>query len=187
MLPARADQRKQTAMMARIFFNKQSLVLLAALALPFAGGACFALSVHAGTSTRLQDIADDAALAGVNSLAANIDQPADVNSAEAIAAARAVIASQPRVIQRLHPSVDALTMSVVCGRCRQRNAGLRNRTICSCKRRPIGPADRPHARIHRRRSLMRTDQRTGWFKIARSVRSRLKDCRSCSSAATSRS
>jgi hypothetical protein len=100
-------------MMARIFFNKQSLVLLAALALPFAAGACFALSVHAGTSTRLQDIADDAALAGVNSLAANIDQPADVSSAEAIAAARAVIASQPRVIQRLHPSVDALTMSVV--------------------------------------------------------------------------
>jgi hypothetical protein len=35
--------------------------------------------------------------------------------------------------------------------------------------------------------LMRTDQRTGWLKTARSVRSRLKDCRSCSSAATSRS
>jgi hypothetical protein len=61
----------------------------------------------------LQDLADNAALAGVNSLAINVDQPADVRSAGAIAAARTVIASQPGVVQRLQPSVEGLTMSVV--------------------------------------------------------------------------
>jgi hypothetical protein len=61
----------------------------------------------------MQDIADNAALAGVNSLAASTGQPADARSAAAIAAARIVIATQPGIARRLQPSVDGLTMSVV--------------------------------------------------------------------------
>jgi hypothetical protein len=100
-------------MMVDTFFRRRRLALMATMALPFAAAAGFALSIHAGANTRLQDIADDAALAGINSLAANIDRPADVSSAEAIAAARTVIASRPAIVQRLQPSVDGLTMSVV--------------------------------------------------------------------------
>lgn len=99
--------------MARTFFNKQSLALVAALALPFAVSACYAMSIHARTNTRLQDIADNAALSGVNSLASNTDQPADARSAAAIAAARTIIATQPGIVQKLQPSVEELTMSVV--------------------------------------------------------------------------
>ena len=36
--------------MARTFFNKQSLALVAALALPFAVSACYAMSIHARTT-----------------------------------------------------------------------------------------------------------------------------------------
>ena len=87
--------------------------MVAALALPFAVSACYAMSIHARTNTRLQDIADNAALAGVNSLASNTDQPADARSAAAIAAARTIIATQPGIVQKLQPSVEELTMSVV--------------------------------------------------------------------------
>jgi hypothetical protein len=98
--------------MAKIFFDKPSLPVMA-MALPFVTAACFALSIRAGANTPLQDVADDAALAGVNSLAANADQPAGVRSAEAIAAARTVIASRSGIVQRLQPSIEGLTMSVV--------------------------------------------------------------------------
>lgn len=99
--------------MARTFFRTPNVALMAALILSFTSATGFAVSIHAGTDTRLQDLADNAALAGVNSLATNVDQPADVRSAGAIAAARTVIASQPAIIQRLQPSVEGLTMSVV--------------------------------------------------------------------------
>jgi hypothetical protein len=95
------------------FFDKRSFAKMAAMTLPFVTAACLALSIRAGASTPLQDIADDAALAGVNSLAANADQPADVRSAKAIAAARTIIASRSGIVQRLQPSIDGLTMSVV--------------------------------------------------------------------------
>jgi hypothetical protein len=99
--------------MARIFFNKRSLAVMAAMALPFVAAACFALPIRAGANASLQDIADDAALAGVNSLATNTDQPADARSAAAIAAARTIIASRSGIIPRLQPSIEGLTMSVV--------------------------------------------------------------------------
>jgi hypothetical protein len=98
--------------MARIFFYKRSLAMMATMALPFAVAAYFALSIRTGANAPLQDIADAAALAGVNSLAANADQPADARSAEAISAARTIIASRSG-IQRLQPSIENLTMSVV--------------------------------------------------------------------------
>jgi hypothetical protein len=113
MLAFGVYQERQATMMADTFFRRRNLALMAAMALPLAGVTGFALSIHAGANTHLQEIADDAALAGVNSLAANIDRPADVSSAEAITAARTVIASQPALIQRIQPSVDGLTMSVV--------------------------------------------------------------------------
>ena len=59
----------------------------------------------------MQDAADNAALAGVNSLAASAGQPADARSAAAMAAART--AAQSGIIRVLQPSVDGLTMSVV--------------------------------------------------------------------------
>ncbi|GAB1716209.1 MAG: hypothetical protein NTAFB05_12510 [Nitrobacter sp.] len=99
--------------MARMFFNKRSFAVMAAMALPFVAATCFALFIRAGANTPLQAIADDAALAGVNSLASNTDQPADVRSAEAIAAARTIIASRSGIVQRLQPSIEGLTMSVV--------------------------------------------------------------------------
>ena len=102
-----------TTTMARTFFNKQSLALVAAVAFPFVVSACYAVSIHARTNTRLQDIADNAALAGVNSLAAHTDQPADARSAAAIAAARTIIETQPGIARRLQPSVEELTMSVI--------------------------------------------------------------------------
>ncbi len=99
-------------MMARTFFSRRSFAVMAATALPFVTAAGFVMSIHAGTNTRLQDIADDAALAGVNSLAANIDQPAEMRLAEAMAAAGTVLATQPGIVQRLSPSVEGLSMSV---------------------------------------------------------------------------
>jgi hypothetical protein len=106
-----AKQRQPT--MARIFFNRRGLAVMAAMALPLVATACFALSIRAGANTPLQDIADDAALAGVNSLAGDTDQPADARSAAAIAAARTIIASRSVIIPKLHPSIEGLTMSVV--------------------------------------------------------------------------
>ncbi|WP_439925440.1 hypothetical protein [Nitrobacter sp. JJSN] len=98
---------------ARTFFRTPNFALMAALILSLTSATGYAVSIHAGTDPRLQDLADNAALAGVNSLAMNVDQPADARSAGAIAAARTVIASQPGVVQRLQPSVEGLTMSVV--------------------------------------------------------------------------
>ena len=99
--------------MARAFLSKRHLALIAALTIPFAVSACYAVSVHAKAHTRLQEVADNAALAGVNSLAVSADQPADARSAAAIAAARTVIATQSGVTGKLQPSVDGLTMSVI--------------------------------------------------------------------------
>lgn len=98
---------------ARTLFRTRNLALMAALILPFMAAHCYAMWVPAGTNTRLQEMADDAALAGVNSLATNTNQPADMRSAEAIAAARTVIASRPGIVRNLQPSIEALTMSVV--------------------------------------------------------------------------
>jgi|GEM_PF-5122173 len=81
-----------TLLNTRPFFNGRHLALVAALAIPFAAAACYAASVHAGTTTHLQDVADDAALAGVNSLAASTGQSADARAAAAIAAAQTVVA-----------------------------------------------------------------------------------------------
>ena len=99
--------------MARIFFNRRGLAVMAAMALPFVAAACFALSIRAKANAPLQDIADDAALAGVNSLAGDTDQPADARSTAAVAAARTIIASRSGIIPRLQPSIERLTMSVV--------------------------------------------------------------------------
>ncbi|MGN6116086.1 MAG: hypothetical protein ACTHN2_11275 [Nitrobacter sp.] len=85
--------------------------MTAALGLSVAAAACYAASVHARTNTQLQDAADNAALAGVNSLAASAGQPADARSAAAMAAART--AARSGIIRVLQPSVDGLTMSVV--------------------------------------------------------------------------
>jgi len=99
--------------MARAFLSQRHLALVTALAVPFAVSACYAVSVHANPNTRLQEVADNAALAGVNSLAASADRPADARSAAAIAAARTVIAAQSGMTGKLQPSVDGLTMSVI--------------------------------------------------------------------------
>jgi hypothetical protein len=61
----------------------------------------------------LQEIADNAALAGVNALAASTGQPADARSAAAVAAAQTAVAGQSGTIRTLQPSIDGLTMSVV--------------------------------------------------------------------------
>ncbi|MBS0529085.1 MAG: hypothetical protein JSS22_06810 [Proteobacteria bacterium] len=98
--------------MARASLSKRHLALIAALAVPFTVSACYAVAVHAGTNTQLQEVADNAALAGVNSLAASAEQPAGARSAAAIAAAKTVIAANSGIVRSLQPSVDGLTMSV---------------------------------------------------------------------------
>jgi hypothetical protein len=97
--------------LARSFLSKRHLTAVAAVAIPLAV-ASYAVSVHARTDTRLQDAADSAALAGVNSLAASTGQPAEARAAAAVTAARAA-AAQSGIVRTLQPSVDGLTMSVV--------------------------------------------------------------------------
>lgn len=99
--------------MARIVLSKRHMAMIAALTTSVAITASYAASVHARTSTHLQEIADNAALAGVNALAASADQPAETRSAAAIAAAQTAAAGQSGTIRTLQPSVDGLTMSVV--------------------------------------------------------------------------
>jgi hypothetical protein len=99
--------------LARSFLSKRCLALIAAFAMPVAITACYAASVHARTSTHLQELADNAALAGVHALAATAGMPEDARSAAAIAAAQTVVAGQSGVVRTLQPSVDGLTMSVI--------------------------------------------------------------------------
>jgi hypothetical protein len=99
--------------MARIALSKQHLAVIATLTVSTAVTACYAASVHARTSTHLQEVADNAALAGVNVLAASTGQSANERSAAAVAAAQSAAAGQSGTIRTLQASVDGLTMSVV--------------------------------------------------------------------------
>jgi phosphotransferase system HPr-like phosphotransfer protein len=99
--------------MARIALSKRHLAVIAALTASAAVTACYAASIHARTSTHLQEIADNAALAGVNALAASTGQPADARSAAAVTAAQSVATGQSSTIRALQASADGLTMSVV--------------------------------------------------------------------------
>lgn len=98
--------------MARALLRKSHLLVTAGFCLSLTLAAGYAASVDAKKNMRLQEAADNAALAGVNSLATSADQPAEARSAAAIAAAKSAIAGKAGVVRTLSPSVDGLTMSV---------------------------------------------------------------------------
>jgi hypothetical protein len=90
----------------------------------FAGGvAMAALAVVAGTALvavslsspqlRLQQIADDAALAGVKALAESVGQPGADRIKTSVAAAQAALAGRPGALRSLSGSAEELTLSVV--------------------------------------------------------------------------
>jgi hypothetical protein len=98
--------------MVRATLGKRYFAVILVLGLPLALSAGYAASMDAKANMRLQEVADNAALAGVNSLATNSDEPAEARSAAAIAAARSAIAEKSGLPRILSPSVDGLTMSV---------------------------------------------------------------------------
>jgi hypothetical protein len=93
-------------------FGTRRLALILALTTPLALTSAHAVSTYSRTNAQFQELADTAALAGVNSLAASTDQPEDARIAAAIAAASNSIARKSGVIHALSPSIDHMTMSV---------------------------------------------------------------------------
>jgi hypothetical protein len=90
----------------------------------FVGGvAMAALAIVAGTALvaaslsrpqfRLQQIADDAALAGVKALAESVGQPGAERIKTSVAAAQAAVADRPGALRSLSGSAEEMTMSVV--------------------------------------------------------------------------
>lgn len=92
--------------------QKRHLALILALS-AFALTSAHAVSAHSRATAQLQELADNAALAGVNALAGSADQPQDARLATAIAAAKNVMTARPGMNPTMSSSIDRLTMSVV--------------------------------------------------------------------------
>ena len=85
---------------------------MAALLLAGATSYAVAQQKSAKADTQLQELADHAALAGVNALAAT-EGLTDAKRLEAAnAAVKKAIASRPEILPIVSPSIDGLTMSV---------------------------------------------------------------------------
>jgi hypothetical protein len=98
----------------------------------------FALALGTATLSRpdapLQRLADEAALAGVNALAASQGQPDHSRVSASIEAASKVVSGQPAIIRSITPSGDAMTVAVVL-------ADPDNRAVSSAAARYIAPSD----------------------------------------------
>ncbi|ABD07850.1 hypothetical protein RPB_3154 [Rhodopseudomonas palustris HaA2] len=86
--------------------------LVALLALPVAAVAIYAGMTVAKGHPPLQQIANEAAIAGVHALAASDHRTAEGCAAASTVAARRVIGDRPAMIRAVTPSYDKLTVSV---------------------------------------------------------------------------
>jgi hypothetical protein len=94
-------------------FSKRQIVLTVALIVPLGLSSAYAVSNHGKSNAALQALADDAALAGINSLAANVGLPDEKRIEASVAAAKKVISAAPDALHAISTSVDRLALSVV--------------------------------------------------------------------------
>jgi hypothetical protein len=94
--------------------RKSRFRVLAAAALVVAGAAALivAKQTYAASQTRMQDLADHAALAGVNALAATEGQIDSIRIEAANAAVYKVVASRSEIVPITFPSLDDMKVSV---------------------------------------------------------------------------
>jgi hypothetical protein len=94
-------------------FSKRFVGGVAMAALTLAVGTTLAAVSLSQPQTRLQQIADDAALAGVKALAESVGQPGADRIKNSVAAAQAALAGRPGALRSLSGSAEELTLSVV--------------------------------------------------------------------------
>lgn len=100
--------------MTRTSLRKYRIGVIAMAALMFAGATSYAVAQQraAAANASLQELADHAALAGVNALA-ETEGASDATRLEAAhAAVRKVIASRAGIVPIISPSIEELKMSV---------------------------------------------------------------------------
>ncbi|MBB5048089.1 hypothetical protein HNR60_002850 [Rhodopseudomonas rhenobacensis] len=94
--------------------SAKALAGLAAAGVLLAGVGVAIASRGAGApQARLQELANNAALAGVTALADSIGKPGEQRIAASVAAAKTSLADQPATLHRVAASAEQLTMSVV--------------------------------------------------------------------------
>jgi predicted outer membrane protein len=99
--------------MLRIGSNRRMAAPLAMLlAVPFGLGALYAVPMLARTDPPLQRLADEAALAGVNALAASQPLTAPRRAAVSTAAAERMLGDRKATIRAVTPAADKLEVSV---------------------------------------------------------------------------
>jgi hypothetical protein len=113
---------------------RRQVVLPLALLLALGLASAYAISNHTKSNAALQALADDAALAGINSLAVSTGLPAEKRIEASVAATKDAISGAPAKIQALSTSIDRLTISVVI-------ADTKRGTLVSSTARYIPPSD----------------------------------------------
>ena len=95
-------------------YKRQRAGVIAIAAMLLAGATSFAIAQQrtAAADAKLQALADEAALAGVNALAATEGQTDAKRYEAANAAVRKVIASRGEIVPIVSPSIDEMKMSV---------------------------------------------------------------------------
>jgi hypothetical protein len=95
-------------------YHKARWAIAAALiAAPIVVGAAFYAAINStAPESDLQQVADDAALAGVNALAASIGQPPQKRIDAAVAAASAAVAQSGHEVRKVEASPEQMTSSV---------------------------------------------------------------------------
>ena len=95
-------------------FRKHRVSIIAIAAMLLAGATSFAVAQQrtAAADARLQELADEAALAGVSALAATEGQTDAKRIEAANAAVRKALASRSEIVPIISPSIDEMKMSV---------------------------------------------------------------------------
>ena len=94
-------------------FSKRFVGGVAMAALMLAVGATLVAVGSSRPQARLQQIADDAALAGVKALVESVGQPGEERIKTSVAAAQAALAGRSGALRSLSGSAEELTLSVV--------------------------------------------------------------------------
>ena len=92
--------------------SRFKVLAIAALVIAGAAGAVAAKQTYAAANTTMQDLADHAALAGVNALAATEGQIDALRIEAANAAVYKVVASHSTIVPITFPSLDDMKVSV---------------------------------------------------------------------------
>jgi hypothetical protein len=111
---ATTDQQQGWQIMTGTSLRKYRASVIAMAALLLAGATSYAVAQQktANADARLQELADDAALAGVNALAATEGQTDAKRFEAANAAVKKVIASRAEIVPIISPSIDDMKVSV---------------------------------------------------------------------------